>query len=236
MFYQYLKTVNASANVSNIVIDNNLKNSNSKSFNCTISDYRKDKNNYSWIIREDALPFPVTEAQREGSAMIAFQAQFNRQQFQVNKLKKGSYTLWIDDVNIGDFSEEALASGINLADYPAIPQYQQALEVRRVLNELWKLESGLRGLKFIEGNYFFRNAPDKQNPQAMKVHLYPIFDKQYPSNSSFFKSQLDKYFIVKPLEEEYKQKSDSLRRVARKAAQTVEHTFRLTHTNSNSKK
>lgn len=228
MFNQYLKTAKAPEYVSKMIIDTNLRTSSSKSENCTISNLHNKKNEISWTVRENALPFPVSDAQKEGDAMLKFRDNFNRQHLQVNKLNQGFYTLWIDEVQIGSFSDEVLAGGINLANYPSTPQYQQALEVRRVLNELWKLESGLRGLKFIEGNYHFKNAPDKQNPQAMKAHLYPIFDKQYPSNSSFFKSQLDNYFIIKPLEETYKQKSDSLRQVAKMAAQPREHIFRLT--------
>jgi hypothetical protein len=101
----------------------------------------------------------------------------------------------------------------------------QALQVRNVLKELWQLESGLRGLKFIEGNRFFQESPNKDDVAGVKARLYPLFEKSYPSNSAFFKSQLDKYFQIKPLEKDYLQKSDSLREKAFELAQTQSHTF-----------
>jgi endoglucanase len=227
MSYQFLKTVNAPKFVSKIVFNKNGVRSSKQSLNCKIDNLEKTKKQLKLVVKENSLPFPMVETYSEGAKLVPFVEDFNNQILKAEKLPRGNYQLLIDDVLIGEFSYTALKEGINLALFQKTPQYLQALQVRDVLKELWQLESGLRGLKFIEGNRFFQESPDKDDVAGMKARLYPLFEKSYPSNSAFFKSQLDKYFQIKPLEQEYLQKSDALRLKAFELAQPKSHTFTL---------
>ncbi len=227
MFYQFLKSTNATKYVSKIVVKKSVVQSSKQSLNCKIENLEKTKKQLKFIVKENALPFPMVETYSEGAKLVPFVEDFNNQILKVEKLPKGNYQLLIDNVLIGEFSHNSLKEGINLALFQNTPQYVQALQVRDVLNELWKLESGLRGLKFIEGNRFFQESPNKDDVAGMKARLYPLFEKSYPSNSAFFKSQLDKYFQIKPLEQEYLQKSDALRLKAFELAQLKSHTFTI---------
>ncbi len=225
MFYQFLKSMNAPKFVSKIVVNKNVVRSSKQSLNCKIESLERTRNQLKFVVKENALPFPMVETYNDASKLVPFVEEFNNQILKIEKLTKGTYQLIIDDKLIGDFSNKTLAEGINLALYQQTPQYLQALQVRDVLKELWQLESGLRGLKFIEGNRFFQELPEKNDAAGIKARLYPLFEKSYPSNSAYFKSQLDKYFQIKPIEHEYLQKSDVLRLNAFELAQPKFHTF-----------
>lgn len=227
MSYQFLKSMNAPKFVSKIVINKNAIRSSKQSLNCKIESLEQTRNQLKFVVKENALPFPMVETYSEGAKLVPFVDDFNNQILKIEKLPKGNYQLLIDNILIGEFSYPAIKEGINLALFQKTPQYMQALQVREVLKELWQLESGLRGLKFIEGNRFFQESPDKDDVAGMKARLYPLFEKSYPSNSAFFKSQLDKYFQIKPLEQNYLQKSDSLRLKAFELAQPKFHSFIL---------
>jgi lysophospholipase L1-like esterase len=234
MYYQFLKTMNAPKFVSKIVVNKNAVQSSKQSLNCNIESLEKTRNQLKFVVKENALPFPMVETYSEGAKLVPFVVDFNNQILQVGKMPGGNYQLIIDDTLIGEFSHAALKEGINLTLFQKTPQYLQALQVRDVLKELWQLESGLRGLKFIEVNRFFQESPDKNNAARMKERLYPLFEKSYPSNSAYYKSQLDKYFQIKPLEQEYLQKSDVLRLKAFELAQPKFHTFIIKRKYSNS--
>ena len=152
--------------------------------------------------------------------------ELNVELLQIKGLNAGNYSLLIDEIKVGDFSKTELQKGINLATIQNTPQYQQALKVRAVLSDLWKQESKLRGLKFIEYNYNYRTAPNKTNVDSLKSYLNKKFDEQYKGNS-FFKSQLNSYFENKPGENEYTKQSDLLRPKAYEVAQPVVHNFKL---------
>ncbi len=221
MAYQFLKSGGAPQYVSKISIGKNAK-----SLNCEISSVSKRKNEVAFTVKENALPFPVTENQQKGIELVPFTNGLNLEILSVSGLKPGQYQLSIDGEKICIFSEVQLKEGINLAAHKNTPQYYQALRVRDKLTELWQMEAALRALKFIEYNPYFKNAPDKNNMVSLKTYLDSIFTVKY--SNPYYTTQLTKYFENKPKQKEYEEKSEMLRQEVYLMARPSEHRFRIT--------
>ena len=69
---------------------------------------------------------------------------FNQQILRTVNLRPGTYALRIDDQRVGAWSAKELAAGVNLAEHPTTPQYQQALAVKAVNDERLAVVDKLR--------------------------------------------------------------------------------------------
>lgn len=67
---------------------------------------------------------------------------------------KGDHILFIDDEEIGVWSGEEWAKGINLANETKTPQYQQALAVMHLNEYRWEIERGFRQYAWIQFCFF----------------------------------------------------------------------------------
>jgi lysophospholipase L1-like esterase len=222
MAYEFLTAMKASKYVSEIAVSKG--GSIQSSTNCELLKTEKKKNTYSFFIREKSLPFPILSQQEFALELVPFQKDFNQEIFKITNLPEGNYALNIDTTFIGNFNAEDLKAGINLAIYNTTPQYQQSLALRNVLVELWKQESNLRSIKFIEYNGDYKKCIDKSSVEAIKAYLTPVFKAK---NNDFYMVQLDKYFLNKPLEKQLMDLSVELRRKAYDIAQPVLHVYNL---------
>ena len=68
---------------------------------------------------------------------------------------------------------------------------------------------------------------NKDNMAEVKDYLDNLF-KTKLSNTPYYKTQFDRYYIVKANQKQLLQDFDTFREVAYKVAQPVEHTFLLT--------
>ncbi len=106
----------------------------SKAEHTKISDLRAEKGRLSWTQHDDRLPFPlnlndqVVALAVESSDVVK---DLDRQPLKVEGLDKGNYTLKIDGKDVGTFSEQQLADGVNLATRPT-PMVEQALGVHQL--------------------------------------------------------------------------------------------------------
>ncbi len=223
MAYQFLKAAKAPQYVSRITVGKNTAKSSKKSFNCDIKELVFSKNELTFQVKENALPFPVTENQRAGLELVPFDQEFNVEQLQVLKLKPGNYQLSIDGLVIGDFSDKQLNEGINLAGYVNTPQNSQATKLREKLNELWVIELKLRDLKFIEYNQEFIKCPKKEDLSYLKTYLDSAFAKGEYSN--YYRTQVSKYITDKPKQKEMEETAEVLKKEAFRMAQPGYHIF-----------
>lgn len=227
MAYTFLKSQNLPSIVSKINIDSKAHKI-TKSENCTIDKLSINNEEIRFAVKENALPFPTTSNQVQGLQLVPFTNELNKELLQLSELKSGYYNLLIDDILIGKFSNDQLADGVNLALFSNTPQYQQALKVRAKLTELWKLESLLRSIKFIEYCNDLKSCPEKVNPEGIVNFLKPILDKK---NSVFYTMQLNNYAENKAKESDLVSKSDELRKKTYEMAQPIEHTFSIVSAN-----
>jgi len=227
MAYQFLKITKAPQLVSEIVLDKDAKTSNKISKNCTVSDYVNGKDGFSCKTKENALPFPSSEGQKLGFDLVPFVADLSVEKL-VIKNAKGSKQLRIDTTVIGTFTKEELVKGINLSLYPNTPQFKQAIAVKEALNKMWKVVSDLRTIEYVEFKFLSYYKGNKDNMSEVRDYLDNLF-KTKLSNTPYYKTQFDRYYIVKANQKQLLQDFDTFRDDAYKVAQPIEHTFLLTN-------
>jgi lysophospholipase L1-like esterase len=224
MSYQFLKSTDSPKFVSSIVIAKNKKDCQ----NCEVTDLIVNKKSTSFSVVENSLPFPISENQKKGLDLVNFMDELNTQNLQFTNLKKGNYELIIDGVKISKYNQSELKKGINLAQYPSTPQYQQALVVQKTLGKLWENESNLRAIKWTELNQM-GDFENKYDLDAARKYLNQRFEDRYKSlhNANYYKSQFEKYFIVKPNENQFISDSEALKNRAFEEAKPQKHLFVL---------
>ncbi len=127
-----LKAWGAPAVVSDVAIDATT-NKVTRTENTHVTDLRNGPT-LSWTQNDASLPFPLdtTNPQVDLSLKSSdFVDSLDREPLQVTGLAAPSYTLTIDGEEVGNFSREDLAKGINLATLPT-PMADQAQSVHRL--------------------------------------------------------------------------------------------------------
>lgn len=131
--------------------------------NCKINGLKRREGELSFNYLAHSLPYPLDSiprqgwgnkrSQRDAIQLIPFVEEFNQECLQITNLDKGNYQLTIDGIVIDEFSSEQLADGINLADYPHTPQYQQAAKIMYLNEERFELEKRFREYLWTEYSF-----------------------------------------------------------------------------------
>jgi lysophospholipase L1-like esterase len=183
MAYLFLKAQGfAGKEVSDINIDA-AKAVVKSSSNCTISDLKKTPAGIGVNYLAKALPYPLDTVargweQQKGAVkaikVVPFMEEMNNETLQVSGLK-GNYKLLIDDEEIGIWSAEDYAKGINLAALSNTPQYQQALKIMHLNEERLEIEHRFRDYMWIEYTCFSGTdllfACNREALQEMDKHM-----------------------------------------------------------------
>jgi len=85
--------------------------------------------------------------------LVPFTKEFNQELLTVKNLKDGEYDLLIDGERMKSFTAAQLSSGINLAEIPTTPQYQQAIQIRELNEERWDIERRIRMYVWVEYDF-----------------------------------------------------------------------------------
>ncbi len=224
MAYQFLTTFNNPKYISKIKIDKRLKIT--MDINCEITDINLNQNVLTFTSKEKAIPFPIDSTLIKGLELVPFIRKLNDEFLQISGLKKGKYKLKIDSVYVDEFSSKQFENGVNLALYVQTPQYQQSLQVKKMLEDLWKLELKLREIKFIEYMDCFKSCPNNTNHSVVKSYLDSVFTVKY--DNPFYKAVLNRYLTNKPSEGLYNDSLNAMRLDVYKLAQPQPHTFTIT--------
>ena len=132
-----------------------------------------------------ALPYPLDSisrsgwgnkrSQRDAMQLVPFMEEFNQERFQVTNLEKGMYRLTIDNQFVDNLSSEKLANGVNLADYPNTPQYQQAAKIMYLNEERFEVEKRFREYLWTEYSFLKKEgllfADDQKAIDKLKEYL-----------------------------------------------------------------
>ena len=154
-----------------------------KSENCTVSNIKKNGKDLSFDYLAEALPYPLDtiargwgqkKSQAEVLKVVPFMEEMNRETLKVTGLN-GNYKLLIDDEEIGTWSGDELAKGINLAAESKTPQYQQALTVMHLNEYRWEIERTFREYAWCEFGFFQQKgllyADDRKAIEVMDENL-----------------------------------------------------------------
>lgn len=183
MAYLFLKAQGfVGKEVADVEINANKKQA-VKSENCTISNIKKSGKDLSFDYLAGALPYPLDtiprgwgqkKSQAEVLKVVPFMEEMNRETLKVTGLK-GNYILLIDNEEIGTWSGDELAKGINLAAESKTPQYQQALAVMHLNEYRWEIEKTFREYAWCEFGFFQQKgllfADDRKAIEVMDENL-----------------------------------------------------------------
>lgn len=185
MAYLFLKAQGLAGNeVSSVSIDASHSSITTRK-NCKISKLKNNGSELTFDYLAYALPYPLDtiprhgwgnkRSQRDAMRLVSFMEEFNQERFQVTNLEKGTYRLTIDGQFIDDLSSEALAEGINLADYPHTPQYQQATKIMYLNEERFEVEKRFREYLWTEYSFLKKEgllfADNQQAVDKLKEYL-----------------------------------------------------------------
>jgi lysophospholipase L1-like esterase len=223
--YQFLKTSHSPDYVAQINLKSSTVKSNKASKNCKVKYISKKADFVSFEVTENALPFPTVDNQKQGLELVPFTQELNVEELRTENLKPGFYQLVIDTTVIETFTEKQLNSGINLSLFSNTPQYKQAMLVRNVLAEMWKAEADLRTIKYVEIKHL-RTFENKQDLVAVKTYLDDLFVNKLSYNI-YYKTQFDRYILIKPNEKKIELEIEVLRKRAYDLAQPSKHVFKL---------
>ena len=154
-----------------------------KSENCTVANIKKNGKDLSFDYLAGALPYPLDtiargwgqkKSQAEVLKVVPFMEEMNRETLKVTE-RKGNYKWLIDDEEIGTWSGDELAKGINLAAESKTPQYQQALTVMHLNEYRWEIEKTFREYAWCEFGFFQQKgllfADDRKAIEVMDENL-----------------------------------------------------------------
>jgi lysophospholipase L1-like esterase len=130
MAAELLKAWNAPALVSSVEIDA-AKNHVVNALNTRIADLRSTSTSVVWRQTDEALPMPVDLNDPVIALAIRssdFEASLNQQTMKISGLTAAKYTLHIDGQSIGEFTQDELGQGLNLA-MRSTPMSKQAAAV-----------------------------------------------------------------------------------------------------------
>ncbi|MFI3247781.1 MAG: SGNH/GDSL hydrolase family protein [Rikenellaceae bacterium] len=136
-----------------------------------------------------SLPFTQDKKIVEANKFIDFQEVLNSETIQITGLKEGRYTLKIDNQEVGEYSSEELALGINLSTNPQTPQYQQSARVAELCEQLRATTSRFRNLAHVE-HILLRGFEGLYSPDKTINHLEELVKTE---QNSFFKSRYEYY-------------------------------------------
>jgi hypothetical protein len=144
--------------------------------NTAVSGLTETGTELKWSQLDQALPLPLelNDAMTQFLLEISEIPSLDRQVLKVTGLSAAAYTLYIDSQEIGIFSREELASGINLALYTT-PMEQQAKSIDWTADDRAKL-SGTRFDLMTDGD----NIPDEPKGVSILGALdQKLIDREY---------------------------------------------------------
>ena len=194
--------------------------------NASLSNLVVSPGKVSFTATETALPFPVDPAAASGLDLVPFTDSLNRQLLKISGLAPGSYRLAIDEQPVRDFTAEALAAGVNLAEEKNTPQMIQASAVRTALDRKWDAVAKQRIIAYIE-SYAWPDAPRPFVAAAMNEKVKARLAKVGKSNP-WVADQHQLYFDLKPREAELPAIAATALAEARRLAKPLAHRFTLT--------
>lgn len=129
----------------------------------------------------------MKRGQAHAAKLVPFVEEMNREMLTVKGLK-GTYAVCIDGEQIGSWSAEELAKGINLAQITWTPQYRQAQAVMYLNEYRWEIERNFRDYAWMQYDFF----QDRGLLDANDRHAVEVLDRE-KSKNGWVGAQRDNY-------------------------------------------
>ena len=221
MAAEFLKQTLSPAVVSSVSI---TKRRQAAALHCKLSGLSFQKDSVMFDLDQESLPFPIPGAAEEVAGLIGFDEALNKQLIKIDGLKKGSYTLYIDQERVATFTSAQLKRGVNLAPCRT-PQARQAQEVAKQVAAYRQAYRGLRDIKIVEINFLpeiYYGATEQKTMNYID-QLKASSSSIYTKNTYYF----NLYFKSKPIESHLKNDLVRLRQSIYQSAQPLRHSYKL---------
>ena len=177
MTYEFLKAQGVNGVVSDVAVsaaDGRVL----RSENATVSDFAKTDDGCSFVVLEKSLPWPILKAAKAALSWAPVDRELNRETLAVEGLAAGKrHALFIDGENVGEWTAEELAKGVELARNPRTPQFRQAAEVGRLNGERCALE--MKPLRFLAAvRWFLHGRADADDLAAVRKYYDSLSEQQ----------------------------------------------------------
>lgn len=235
MAYHFLKAQDMPQYVSAIRLDAQAIASGTgkiiEQLNCEIhADLTFSKDTINFTVTEQALPFPLSQAQMKALEWVPFQRELNRQVLAIDNLSPGDYTLTIDGIKVGEYTSERLKAGIDLSANKDTPQYKQALRVKAHQDKQLKATSMLRLIAHVR-HTMLRNV-DPLVSEKNHTELARTLNKSLEKHKGkpwygYFKGQADRFIEAVPQETKFKEEEDFWMQEMWKENQPIPHYWQL---------
>jgi len=193
-----------------------------KTFNCDVSDFKRDGDKISFALLERALPMVVSGQAKKAVELTSFDDRFNREILSVADLKAGVYSLKIDGANVGTFSENDFAKGVNLSKLKT-PQAKQSLEVGNLCETLRTEEGKLRLIASVEVDSQ-KEIKEKNDRETLEIIRAKA---EVKTVSELFKWRAKRYLTVKPQQTEIAKAIAGIKDQIYAAAQPKPHKYEI---------
>lgn len=143
--------------------------------NCRVDGVEAGADLLKFNYRANSLPFPMSDEFKAAAEIVPWEA-LNQEILQVKNLPAGEYRLRVGGAEVGRFSADQFAAGVNIAGLQT-PQQQKAQKLREAITKRHTADAPLRNRVWIEHSYL---RPNKIDPADTKA-VDQFFD-QYPAN------------------------------------------------------
>ncbi len=226
MASEFISTVEEPSVVSKVAIDA-AKLTLVESLRAEVSQIVGDKTTLSFELLAEGLPFTFDkESLRAASGFTSFIEDYNREIVLVTGLKRGSYKLLIDDVEVGTYSSSELAEGIDLAANELTPQYQQSAAVMELNTTLQKLTYKTRVLPLVEHRILHLRGGFEQYLRPDQV-INEITKRLETEKQGYYIQRYNEYIKYQPNRDQTKVELLLLQDKLYDMSQPTKHTYRL---------
>lgn len=225
MAYFFLKGQDAPGTVSEIEID--ATTGGVRSENAKIEKIKGGPTGIEFESLEGALPYPVPAEAAAALKWVPFHEELNRQIIRVKGLQGKSFTMFIDDLNIGEFTAGELSKGVNLGALRNTPQARQAAEVLELVKKWQKMSAQKdRGIAQVE-HFFLRELPHPVSLEEARPRLEAVLSGLREKEDEYKIGIIRRYLDVKANEENTRDELELLADKIHSASQPRPHACRI---------
>lgn len=173
-----------------------------------------------------SLPFPWMNNLQQARKLFPFDEELNQETLKVTNLEPGNYQLKIDGRVLGNYSNEELAKGINLALLKDAPQNIQGRHVFTCLNRKYtRALDAIRHLHLKEKQLLKDYKGDKTNLAEIRKYLDQILEKTGPKRKKFMEREIKGFLSIKENQAEHQQSVEKLRQELYQLNQPKQHEY-----------
>jgi lysophospholipase L1-like esterase len=146
---------------------------------CRITEMKASTNGVTFTRLDDAIPMPVPPEWASVLPYVNGLKDLNYYGLKVTGLASAKYTLLIDGKDVGSFTADQLAVGVNLGNLTTGPIYQQGKEVLDAINTKNDIvHQRFRGVVMFQAPDWLADVAAERKPKELAKRMQQIDDQQ----------------------------------------------------------